>query len=93
MSTSITVTHHPEKHCFEATVQGLRCMLDYRLDGRLVHMTHTYVPPALEGQGIAAQLVEAGLGWAQNQGLKVNPACSYVRNYLKRHPEWQGLKA
>jgi predicted GNAT family acetyltransferase len=51
------------------------------------------VPAAYQGQGLAAQLVEAGLHWAQAQHLKVVPACSYVRAYLQRHPEWQHLVA
>ena len=39
----------------------------------------------------AAQLVEAGLRWAREQGLKVVPACSYVAVFLQRHPEWRDL--
>lgn len=94
MSTmDITVTHRPQGQCFEAVAQGQRCVLDYRITGSVVHLTHTYVPPSLEGQGIAAQLVEASLKWVQDQGLKVTPACSYARLYIKRHAQWQALLA
>jgi uncharacterized protein len=89
--TPITVVHRPEGQTFEAFVDGLRCMADYQREGQVIHMTHTVVPPALEGQGIAAQLVEAALKWAQAEHLKVNPVCSYVRIYLQRRPEWQAL--
>lgn len=54
-------------------------------------MTHTFVHPALEGRGIAAQLVEPALAWARAEGLKVDPVCSYVRVYIKRHPQWEDL--
>lgn len=89
----ITVTHRPEAQCFEALVEGQRCVADYRLAGQIVSMTHTVVPSNLEGRGIAAALVNAALVWAQTQGFKVDPVCSYVRVYLKRHPEWQAMQA
>jgi predicted GNAT family acetyltransferase len=48
---------------------------------------HTFVPESLRGQGIAEKLVEAGVAYARAQGLKVVPACSYVRRLFERHPE------
>lgn len=90
--TPVTVVHRPEGQTFEAFVDGLRCMADYRRDGNIIRMVHTVVPPQLEGQGIAAQLVEAALTWIESEQLKVDPVCSYVRLYLQRHPEWQHLK-
>lgn len=92
-ATSVTVIHRPEAKCFEAIVEGQRCVAGYRRSGHVVQMTHTLVPPALEGRGIAAALVKAALAWVQAEGLKVDPVCSYVRGYLKRHPEWQSLQA
>ncbi|WP_422014491.1 GNAT family N-acetyltransferase [Roseateles sp.] len=68
-------------------------VLDYELSGGRVVFTHTGVPDAFQGQGLAARLVEAGLAWARDQGLKVVPACSYVHLYIQRHPEWQNLVA
>ena len=68
-------------------------MLDYTLSPGRVVFTHTGVPPAHQGQGLAAKLVTAGLQWAQSQGLKIVPACSYVQLYIQRHPEWQHLIA
>ncbi len=90
---NLTITHRPEIGRFEAIVDGLRCEADYRLDGRIMRMTHTGVPSALEGRGIAAALVKEALTWARQQGLQVDPICSYVRIYIKRHPEWQALLA
>jgi predicted GNAT family acetyltransferase len=90
---SLHIVHHPDIGRFEAIVDGLRCEADYRLDGRTMHMTHTGVPRALEGRGIAAALVKAALQWAREQGYRVNPVCSYVQVYLRRHPEWQDVAA
>lgn len=92
-ATPLKIVHHPSTGRFETIVDGLRCEADYRLDGKTMHMTHTGVPRALEGRGIAAALVVAALNWAREQGLRVNPVCSYVQVYIRRHPEWQDLLA
>ena len=90
-STPLTIVHHPELGRFETIVDGLRCEADYHLSQGVMHLTHTGAPPALEGRGIAAQLVTAALSWARAQGLRVNPVCSYVAVYIRRHAEWQDL--
>ncbi|MBI3384154.1 MAG: N-acetyltransferase [Aquabacterium sp.] len=92
-SSNLNIVHKPEIGRFEAIVDGLRCEADYLLDGHIVRMTHTGVPAQLEGRGIAAALVKAALTWARAQGHQVEPICSYVRIYIKRHPEWQDLLA
>jgi len=51
---------------------------------------HTYVPEHLRGQGIAERLVERGAAYARERGVKVVPACSYVRAVFERHPERYG---
>lgn len=62
-----------------------------RIVGGVMRLTHTEVPPAIEGRGIAAALVRAALAHAEANGLKVEPWCSYVRTYLRRHPETRAL--
>jgi uncharacterized protein len=92
-STPIHVQHNIDQQRFECIVDGLLCVADYQLSADVMHMTHTEVPPALGGQGIAAALVAAALEYARSAKLKVNPACSYVRLYMQRHPETQSLQA
>lgn len=92
-STTLNVIHNINQSRFEATVDGLLCVADYQLGNGVMAMTHTVVPGALEGRGIAAALVSAALDWARAQGYKVSPVCSYVRAYMKRHPETQDLQA
>lgn len=90
--TDLDIQHHPEQGRFEAIVEGLRCEIDYHLSAGRMHITHTGVPRPLEGRGIAAALVQRALTWAREQGLKVEPVCSYVAVYLRRHPEWHDLR-
>jgi predicted GNAT family acetyltransferase len=81
-----TVTHRPAAQRFEASVGGRLAVCAYRRSGSVVHFTHTEVPAALQGRGIAAALVQAALAWARAEGLQVRPACSYVAAYMRRHP-------
>lgn len=89
----ITIEHLPQQGRFQAVVDGRLCVCDYRLDGSVMLMTHTEVAPQLEGQGIAAALVRAALAFAESAGYKVRPLCSYVRGYMRRHPETLVLQA
>jgi uncharacterized protein len=92
-SGTLQVHHDAAASCFEAWVDGLQCVASYRLDGALMTLHHTGVPRALEGQGIAAQLVAAALAHARSQGWTVRPTCSYVAAYMRRHPDTQDLLA
>ncbi len=89
----ITIEHLPQQGRFQAIVDGRLCVCDYRLDGSVMIFTHTEVAPQLEGQGIAAALVRAALAYAESAGYKVRPLCSYVRGYMRRHPDTLVLQA
>jgi predicted GNAT family acetyltransferase len=91
--TTVTVTHDPVASRFVAVVDGLRCVADYELVGNVMWMTHTGVPYALRGRGIAAQLVAAALAFAREHGFLVQPQWSYVATYMRRHPETLDLIA
>jgi len=56
-----------------------------------IYLTHTEVPVALEGQGIASQLVEKALTDIEEQGLDLVPLCPFVIGYIQKNPEWQRL--
>jgi uncharacterized protein len=87
----IIVQHNPAASRFETRVGTQLAVADYTLeDGRIV-FTHTYVPTALRGHGIAEKLVRAGLEFARAEKRKVVPECSYVAAFIERHKEFQGL--
>lgn len=88
-----TVTHNAAAQRFELTVDGLLCEATYRLSNGVMWMNHTGVPPALEGRGLASQLVAAAVAHAREQGLKIKPVCSYVAVWMRRHPEAADLLA
>ena len=90
-SPPIEVRHNVDEQRFEALIDGELARADYRMVGPVMQMVHTEVPARLTGRGIAAQLVRAALAHAQAAGLKVRPMCSYVRAYMRRHPETGSL--
>ncbi|MEO5687989.1 MAG: GNAT family N-acetyltransferase [Burkholderiaceae bacterium] len=90
---TVAVTHNESRKRFETTVDGQLCVADYQLRGDVLWMTHTGVPPAVGGRGIAAELVRVALEWADARGFKVEPACSYVEVYMRRHPQTHKLLA
>lgn len=71
---------------FATRVDGFEAFLDYTLANRVMIITHTAVPPAIGGRGVAAELMRAALQAAQSAGWTVNPTCSYAAAYLRRHP-------
>ena len=79
---------------FETTVDGHTAFSSYlREDPDRIIFTHTEVPEALSGRGIAGEIVKYALEEARAKQQKVVPACSYVAAYIKRHPEYQDLVA
>jgi predicted GNAT family acetyltransferase len=92
-NTSWTVQHNAAQSRFELSLEGELCVADYRLRDGVMRLTHTEVPRALEGRGIASALIRTALDHARTQGLKVDPQCSYAAAYMRRHPETQDLLA
>ena len=81
------VIHNAQASRFELSVEGWLCRADYRMEGAVMNVHHTEVPPALEGRGLASKLVMAVFEYARLHDLRVRPSCSYVRAWTRRHPE------
>ena len=78
------VQHRPDRSRFETVVDGVTAYLTYERGPTTVAMTHTIVPPEIGGRGIAGELTRTAVEWAQEQGLQVDPQCSYVRSWLAK---------
>lgn len=81
-----TIRHDQSAHRFTVEVDGSRAHLDYTLAGSVMTITHARVPPAIGGRGVAAELMGAALSAARTAGWSVNPACSYAKSYMAKHP-------
>ena len=87
------IEFNENQQLFEWTEDGALSVLDYQLNGNVMTITHTGVPEAVGGRGIAADLTRHALDTARSRGWKVRPVCSYAAVYIKRHPEYQDLVA
>ena len=82
------VTHNEEAQRYEGRLDGdLVAIADYVPQERSVALVHTQVVPAHENQGLATTLVDEALRDIRRRGLRVVPACSFVRLHLRRHAE------
>lgn len=93
ITPALPIVHNLACSRFEASLPEGLARADYRRVASTLHMVHTEVPRAVEGRGVAGELVQAALDYAAANGLKVLPLCSYVRGYMRRHPESQALLA
>lgn len=86
-----TIEHDVSGHRFQTVVDGQRAVLDYELRDGVMVITHTGVPEAIGGRGIAAQLTRFALDHARAAGWKVVPACTYAATFMQRHGEYADL--
>jgi predicted GNAT family acetyltransferase len=87
-----TISHDRNAHRFTTEVDGYRAELDYTLADRVMTITHTGVPQAIGGRGIAAELMRAAMQVARESGWSINPACSYAAAYLRKHPDKEHIE-
>ncbi len=85
----MNVRHNSAMSRYElATPHGLAIAV-YRRQGDALVFIHTEVPPDDEGRGIGSRLVRAALYDARQRGLRIVPACSFVVDFVRRHPEYR----
>jgi uncharacterized protein len=89
----IEVKNNAAEERYEVALDGLLAFLEYERTGDRIVLIHTEVPDALEGHGIASKIARTALDDARAQHLSVVPMCTYVRSYIKRHPEYEDLVA
>lgn len=71
---------------FELDEDGATAFVDYRINGETIIFTHTETPRALRGRGIATRLVAGAIALSDGMSLKVVPGCSFVADYMAKHP-------
>jgi len=71
-------------------VEGKEAFIIFGVDREkgVIVVSTTFVPEALRGRGIAGRLTAKLVEFAQENGYKIYPLCSYTQKYLqRRHPE------
>jgi predicted GNAT family acetyltransferase len=88
------VRDNPDEERYELWLgETLAGTIDYSMEPDRIVLIHTEVDPSFEGKGLASKLVSSALQDIRARGLKMVPACQFVRSYLRRHPEYDDLRA
>jgi predicted GNAT family acetyltransferase len=87
------VTNNRDESQYELIIDGHKALAAYQREGDRISFTHTEVPEELEGQGVGKALVAGALEQVREEGLKIEPLCSFVRHYVETHPDVQDLVA
>lgn len=86
------INHNFVAQRFETTLGGITAYLAYEIiDDNTLNYNHTIVPAELAGRGVGSALAKFALDYAQQTEHKIVPSCSFVANYLSKHPEYQTL--
>ncbi len=79
-----TIIQDEKINRFEVFESGQIAYLQYGEAEGKMEIIRTFVPPQLEGQGIACELVDAAVNYARRKGLKIKAICSFAEEYLQR---------
>jgi predicted GNAT family acetyltransferase len=87
------VRDNKDRGRFELDVGSEIAFANYRLTPSAVIITHTETPRSLRGRSIGSELVKGALELIRRDGRKVIAGCSFVVDYLDKHPEDADLVA
>ncbi|AMM52921.1 hypothetical protein TH61_12440 [Rufibacter sp. DG15C] len=86
------VIHDEEDLRFYAVLGQEEAELTYTYsEDKVLDLDYTFVPEAYRNQGLADQLVKAGLEFVKARNYRFIPSCPVVEAYVHRHPEYQAL--
>jgi predicted GNAT family acetyltransferase len=89
--SKVEVVHNPTQKRFEVQLGDQLAMVKYILGSTEIIFTHTEVPEAFEGHGIAGKLAKTAVEYAKTHGMRIRAMCPYIAEYIKRHPEYQPI--
>jgi len=88
------VVHNPDLSRYEIRVDGkVVGFTQYRDRPEAIDFVHTEVDDAYEGQGLAGQLAREALDDVRAQGRKVIATCPFIKGWIEKHEDYQGLLA
>lgn len=85
------IVNNKENGQFEIRSETHLAYVTYRIRKNTMYFMHTVVPEELSGKGIASTLALEALEYAKSHNFKIAVLCSFISNYVKKHPEWYEL--
>jgi hypothetical protein len=90
---TLLIRDNSSRRRYEAEVDGHLAYVVYRREPGIITFVHTEVPKELSGRGIGSALARQVLEAARADGLKVVPMCPFIAAWMKKHPEFDDLRA
>jgi len=59
--------------------------------GKVLELTHAFVPPPGRGKGIGHALVKEVLHEIKRTDRKIVPICPFIVQYIRENPEWKKI--
>ena len=84
---SYTLIHNAKECKYEYHIENYIAYITYDEQNGNMHLTHTVVPEALAGKGLAKILLEAVLEQFKQDNKKAVAQCSYIVKYLEKNPQ------
>jgi predicted GNAT family acetyltransferase len=85
--------HRFEQGFADSTGETRRVFADYAVHNGTRVILHVEADPALRGGGAAGRFMQALAAHARQEGLKLQPRCSYAVMWHRRHPEYDDVLA
>lgn len=79
--------HNTNECKYEYHIDGYVAYITYDDQDGNMHLTHTIVPDALAGKGLAKMLLEDVLSEIEKAGKKAVAQCSYIVKYQEKNPD------
>jgi len=77
----------------EIKVDGRKAFIEYEHREGKMYLTHAEVPEEMHNRGIGEALAEKAMVYLEENNIALVPMCSFIKHYLREHPEWQKLLA
>jgi len=90
---SHTVEHSPEQTQYQLKIDGERVgLIDYDLDGDVIHLTHTEIDKSDRTKGLGSELVRETLDQIRDEtSYRVVADCPFVAHFVSENTEYQAL--
>jgi hypothetical protein len=88
------VRDNPDMKRYELVVgERLIGIADYRRHGDVMTLPHTVIEPSERGRGWGEVLVRGALDDISRQGLRIDPQCWFVAEFVEQNPRYDALVA
>ncbi|MGD7733242.1 GNAT family N-acetyltransferase [Propionibacteriaceae bacterium G57] len=90
----VSIARVDDRHRYILSADGVEAgYIEFHERDGVSEMPHTIVDEAFGGRGYGMALAKFAFDDARERGLKVQPTCPFLDRYMKKHPEYEDLRA